>query len=136
MAHGNIVCPLLELGELDRALVHIERAVELSRAHGFMHAAYVVIDAGDAASRLGRHETAIRLLSSGLEGLARNGVALHSYTATRIDAIRSDARAALDAEAFAAAERTGKALTVADALELALALVTADASPGSSAAHV
>ena len=136
MAHGNIVCPLLELGELDRALVHIERAAGLSRAHGFQLAAYAVIDAADAASRLGRHETAIRLLCSGLEDLMRNAVALHAYTAMRVDAIRSDARAALDAEAFAAAERNGKALSVADALELALAFVTADASPGNSAAHV
>ena len=135
MAHGNIVTPLLEL-ELDRALVHIERAAGLSRAHGFQLAAYAVIDAADAALRLGRHETAIRLLCSGLEDLMRNAVALHAYTAMRVDAIRSDARAALDAEAFAAAERNGKALSVADALELALAFVTADASPGNSAADV
>lgn len=134
MAHGNIVCPLLELGELDRALVHLERAVQLSRAHGFMHAAYVVVDAGDVASRLGRHETATQLVSSGLEDLARNAVALHAYTTTRVDAIRSDARAALDAEAFAAAERRGRALSIAEALELALTLVTADTSPGSSEA--
>ena len=134
MAHGNIVCPLLELGKLDRALTHIRRVVRLHRAHAF-RLPYVLVDAADAASRLGQHETAIRLLSSGLEDLTRNAVALHAYTATRIDAIRADARAALGAEVFATAEYAGKALTVADALELVLTLeMTADAST-SSAAH-
>ncbi|HET9287371.1 MAG TPA: BTAD domain-containing putative transcriptional regulator [Gaiella sp.] len=133
MAHGNIVCPLLELGELNRALTHVRRVVELHLAHAF-RLPYVLVDAADAASRMGQHGTAIRLLSAGLEDLTRNAVALHAYTATRIDAIRADARAALGAEAFATAEHAGKALTVADALELALTLdMTSDASTGSGA---
>lgn len=133
MAHGNVVCPLLELGELEQALTHIRRVVELQRAHGF-RLPYVVVDAADAASRLAEHQTAIHLLCSGVEELARNGVALQAYTTMRIDEIRADARAALGTEAFEAAERVGKALTLADAMELVLTLeVPAGASSTRSA---
>ena len=131
MAHGNIVTPLLELGELGRALEHIRRAVELQRLHDFQ-LPYVVIDAGDVASRLCRHETAIRLLTCGLEDLKRRGVALHAYTGRRVDAIRATARAGLGVDAFRAAERAGKAMSVADAFELVLTLATAPGVPVSS----
>jgi len=131
MAHGNILNPLLEMGELRRALGHLRRAVELQGSHDFQ-LPYVVIDAGDAASRLCRHEMAIRLLMCGLQDLERRGVALHNYTRGRVDAIRATARAGLGADAFRSAERAGRAMSVADALELVLTLATAPGAPVSS----
>ena len=91
-----------------------------------------MIDAGDAASRLCRHELAIRLLMCGLQDLERRGVVLHAYTRRRVDAIRATASAGLGADAFRAAERAGKAMSVADALELVLTLATAPGVPVSS----
>jgi hypothetical protein len=121
MAHGNIVNPLLELGDNEEALTHVRRAVELQQVHEFA-LPYVVIGGADAASRLGQHETAVRLLSCGLADLARNGVRLQAYTSRRVDAIRTDARTVLGAEAVRAHERVGKAMSMGDALELVLTI--------------
>ena len=99
----------------------LRRAVELQQAHGF-DLPYMVISGADAASRLGHHETAVRLLRCVLDDLARKGVSLQRYTARRAEAIRTEAQAALDADAFRAAERAGKAMIIADALELVLAI--------------
>jgi hypothetical protein len=121
MAHGNIVNPLLELGQLEEALTHLRRAAEVQQAHDFV-LPYVALEGADIASRLGEHETAARLLSSGLVELARNDVPLQAYTSHRVTAIRTDARTALGAEAFRAHERAGEAMSGAEALELALTL--------------
>ena len=131
LAHGNIVSPLLELGDLEQALTHLRRAVELKQLHHF-DLPYMVIDGADAASRFGEHETAVQLLSCGLVELARNDVTLQAYTSRRAEAIRSDARTALGPHAFRDHERAGKAMTVADALQLALTLAPARGAPVSS----
>ena len=131
LAHGNIANPLLELGELAQALAHLRRAVEVQQAEGF-DLPYMVLGGADAASRLGRHETAVRLLGCGLDDLAGKGVALQTYTAHRAEAIRTEAQAALGAEAFRAAERAGKAMSIPDALELLLTLAPAPGTPVSA----
>jgi tetratricopeptide (TPR) repeat protein len=131
LSHGNIVSPLLELGELEEALTHLRRAAELQQVHDFAFP-YVVIDGADAASRLGEHETAVRLLSCGLAELERSDVRLQAYTSRRADAIRADARTALETGAFQAHERAGKAMSVADALQLVLTIEPARRAPVSS----
>jgi hypothetical protein len=131
LAHGNIANPLLELGELAQALAHLRRAVEVQQEHGF-DLPYMVISGADAASRLGHHETAVRLLCCVLDDLARKGVALQTYMAHRAEAIRTDAQAALDAEAFRAAERDGKAMNIDDALDLLLTLAPTPGAPVSA----
>ena len=125
-AHGNVVSPLLELGELDLAAVHLARALELQHENAFP-LPYAVISAAEMAGRLERHEIAMRLLIPCLEMLARDSVALQAYSQRRADALLAAARAALGADAFAAAESAARAMTVDDALELALSSIGAPA---------
>jgi tetratricopeptide (TPR) repeat protein len=120
-AHGNIANPLIELGELDAAARHVTRAVELHREFGFQ-LPYVLFTAAVLASRLGQHATAIRLLVPCLDDLDRKGVPLQAYDAPRLDALWADARASLGHENLEAATRSARAMSIGQALELALTL--------------
>jgi non-specific serine/threonine protein kinase len=120
-SHSNVASPLLELDRLDEAAFHDKRALEIQAEHGFTFP-YAVIVAAELAGRRGNHETAVRLLVPCLVDLAGQSIALQAYGRRQVDAVYAGARESLGTDGVAMAERAGEAMTVGDAIELALTL--------------
>jgi predicted ATPase/DNA-binding SARP family transcriptional activator len=120
-SHSNVASPLLELDRLDEAAFHVKRALEIQAEHGFTFP-YAVIVAAELAGRRGNHETAVRLLVPCLVDLAGQSIALQAYGRRQVDAVYAGARESLGTDGVAMAERAGEAMTVGDAIELALTL--------------
>lgn len=118
---SNVAFSLTLLSRHAEALQHVQEALQTRLEVGVTDP-QAVLNAGFVAGGLARHRQAAAIAARALQEFDNQGMMVQARDRRLLDRLESDVRAALGDEGHQEAIRTGQAMTLDQAVELALSL--------------